>query len=366
SVVAFANPVMLGVRNILAPRSVLAWKTEGGAGLKRQAIRDALLLGAIMTSFCLLVLFAGEDVLRFLYHGTEYEGHGHVLTVLALAMLASAVGMPASNALASMERPRAIVLVGTVAAALTVALVFWWMTQWGLLGAAYGFLAGNLSLRLPGRLASTRFGRGARRAVEEISASLRPLHRKQVRRWREGVVTALDEFLSFILGREPDRSGLVKSSRNMAALLQLPLPPDLSNERVAAPSPFPRLDPTQGDVLGLGRCLVEKFPDRSQGILLVGLRTSGSYFAPLLRAFLRSEGYKSLALLTLEPSKGAGRWESRELRHDAARGYVAAIVDDPPHTAATILAAFDIVGRAGFARSKLAALVPAHTTRRDC
>ena len=74
SVVAFANPLMLGVRNILAPRSVLAWKTEGGAGLKRQAIRDALLLGAIMTSFCLLVLFAGEDVLRSLYHGTEYGG----------------------------------------------------------------------------------------------------------------------------------------------------------------------------------------------------------------------------------------------------------------------------------------------------
>jgi O-antigen/teichoic acid export membrane protein len=144
SVVAFANPLMFGIRNILAPRSVLAWKTEGGTGLKRQAVRDALLLAAIMTSFCLVVLFAGEDVLRFLYRGKEYEGHGHVLTVLALAMLASAVGMPASNALASMERPRAIVLVGTMSATLTVALVWWWMTQWGLLGAAYGFLAGNV------------------------------------------------------------------------------------------------------------------------------------------------------------------------------------------------------------------------------
>jgi O-antigen/teichoic acid export membrane protein len=94
SVVAFANPLMLGVRNILAPRSVLAWKTGGGAGLRRQAIRDTLLLGVIMASFCLLVLFAGEDVMRFLYHGKEYDGHGHILTVLALAMLASAVACP--------------------------------------------------------------------------------------------------------------------------------------------------------------------------------------------------------------------------------------------------------------------------------
>ena len=235
----------------------------------------------------------------------------------------------------------------------------------GVLNCADEYLRGP-SLRLPGRLASTRFGRGARRAVEEISASLRPLHRKQVRRWREGVVTALDEFLSFILGREPDRSGMVGSSRNMAALLQSPLPAELLNERVAAPSPFRRLDLTHVDVLALGRCFVGRFPDRSQGILLVGLRTSGSYFAPLLRAFLRSQGYESVALLTLEPSKGAGRRERSELERYAARGYLAALVDDPPHTAATILAAFDIVRRAGFLHDKFTALVPAHPARRDC
>jgi hydroxymethylpyrimidine pyrophosphatase-like HAD family hydrolase len=223
------------------------------------------------------------------------------------------------------------------------------------------------SLRLPGRLASMRVGLGARRAVEEISASLRPRHRKQVRRWREGLLTALDEFLSaFIVGHEPGRSGLVESSRRMATLLQSSLPHDVQAERIGAPSPFRRLDLTHVDVMALGRCFVSRFPDRSQPILLVGLRTSGSYFAPLLRAFLRAEGYESVALLTLEPSKGAGRRESSELKRCAARGYLAVIVDDPPHTAGTILAAFDIARRAGFGDSKLTALVPAHPARRDC
>jgi hypothetical protein len=41
------------------------------------------------------------------------------------------------------------------------------------------------------------------------------------------------------------------------------------------------------------------------------------------------------------------------------------IVDDPPHSGGTILTAFEIAGRAGFAPGKLRALVPAHPARRD-
>jgi O-antigen/teichoic acid export membrane protein len=144
SIVAFANPLTFGLGNILAPRSVLAWKEKGGAGLRRQAIRDALLLGAVMAAFCVLVLLAGENAMRFLYHGKEYEGHGYTVAVLAFATLASAVATPASNALASMERPYAIAIVGAAGTAVTVVLVWWLMAEWGLLGAAYGLLSGNV------------------------------------------------------------------------------------------------------------------------------------------------------------------------------------------------------------------------------
>ena len=144
SIVAFANPLTFGLGNILAPRSVLAWKEKGGAGLRQQAIRDALLLGAVMAAFCVLVLLAGEDAMRFLYHGKEYQGHAHTVAVLAFATLVSAVAMPASNALASMERPYAIAIVGAAGAVITVVLVWWLMAEWGLLGAAYGLLSGNI------------------------------------------------------------------------------------------------------------------------------------------------------------------------------------------------------------------------------
>ena len=144
SVISFANPLLMGFYNLLMPRSVLAWKSDGGAGLRARTVRDTVLLGAVMCAFCIMVMLAGETVMGLLYPGPEYQGHGQLLAVLAFATLVSAVGFPASNALASMERPRPIAAVTGVAAAVNVVLVWYLMTQWGLLGAAYGILAANV------------------------------------------------------------------------------------------------------------------------------------------------------------------------------------------------------------------------------
>jgi O-antigen/teichoic acid export membrane protein len=151
SIVSFANPLILGFSNVLAPRAVLALSEGGTARLLRETIRDTLLIGGAMGLFVGVVVLTGEDIMRFLYRGKEYEGQGNTLTVLALALLVSAVGMPASNALASLERPRGIFWNALVALFLTMALVFYLADKWGQLGAAYGFLAGNVANSL-GRL----------------------------------------------------------------------------------------------------------------------------------------------------------------------------------------------------------------------
>jgi hypothetical protein len=143
SVVLFANPLIMGLGNILTPRSVLALQEGGGARLGLQVIQDSLLLGAAMTLFCVLVLFVGEDVLHLLYHGYPYEGHGHTLLILALAMLVMAIGMPPGGALSSMQRPREVFWTGLFGAVVTILLVWQLATEHDVLGAAYGFLAGN-------------------------------------------------------------------------------------------------------------------------------------------------------------------------------------------------------------------------------
>jgi len=135
--------VAIGIGNVLTPKLVQAWQHGASPRIRKEARKNAALLGMLVGAFCLLVALAGEDVLELLLPGHEYQDQKTVLIVLALALLATSVGMPASSALASMERPRAIVVVGGLGAAVTVFLVALLMAEWGLIGAAYGYLAGS-------------------------------------------------------------------------------------------------------------------------------------------------------------------------------------------------------------------------------
>lgn len=145
SIVSIANPLLFGFYNILTPRSVRALGRLGPTGLRRQAAGDALLLVLLMTPFCLLIYMFGADLQRLLYPGIADTADTHLLTVLALASLAGAVGVPAAVALSSAERTRAAARVRIAAAALNIALVAVLMARFGLLGAAYGMLAAELT-----------------------------------------------------------------------------------------------------------------------------------------------------------------------------------------------------------------------------
>jgi Na+-driven multidrug efflux pump len=64
--------------------------------------------------------------------------------VLAFATVVSALALPAANGLAAMERPRPSAAVAVASAVVHVVLVWWMMTEWGLLGAAYAVLAARM------------------------------------------------------------------------------------------------------------------------------------------------------------------------------------------------------------------------------
>lgn len=145
TIASLANPLLTAFRNTLTPRAVLAFKEGGGANLRHQAFRDALVLAGGMSLFCVAIFFGGDTLVRLVFHEPEYGGQGHVITVLAVAMMVAAAGAPASNALASMERPQAIVLATSAGTVVTLASVWILSVQWGLLGAAYGTLAGSVA-----------------------------------------------------------------------------------------------------------------------------------------------------------------------------------------------------------------------------
>ena len=153
SVVSFANPLVFGLSNIITAKSSLAWKDGGGPALWARSIRDALLLGTVLSILCAVVFMAGDQIIAVLFPREVASGGATLTFLLALSIMAAATGMPASNALAVMQRPRAIVVVGIAGAVTTVSLTYLLLLEWGLIGAAWGFLLGNV-LGLCGRWAS--------------------------------------------------------------------------------------------------------------------------------------------------------------------------------------------------------------------
>jgi O-antigen/teichoic acid export membrane protein len=148
SIVAFSNPLVLGLGNILSPKAALELSERGYTGLMHETVRATALVSVPMGLFVVGITLIGGDVMRFLYHDPAYDGHSHTLIVLALAAFAQAIGIPASNALTSLEHAQAGFWASLVGLLLTLTMSLLMVGQLGLAGAAYAVLGGNLAASL--------------------------------------------------------------------------------------------------------------------------------------------------------------------------------------------------------------------------
>lgn len=142
STVALANPFVFGLINVMVPKSARSFVDGGGRGVWAQAVRDALLLCAVMGAFCLAFALVGEHVTTAVFHGAG--GNRPLLLLLCIASLVSAAGVPASVALNSADRTRTVAAATATTSALNLALAWTLMAQFGLLGAGLAFLAAEV------------------------------------------------------------------------------------------------------------------------------------------------------------------------------------------------------------------------------
>lgn len=144
SIVLVSNPILLGFGNYLAPKSAVAWAEGGRERLLGESRCDAALLVSGLALFCAAVLLFGDPLIRALYKGPEYAGNADTVSLLAIGMLAMAVGMPANNALISMQRPQSLFWTAVLATSATAASVWGLVGPWGPMGAAVAVLIGNI------------------------------------------------------------------------------------------------------------------------------------------------------------------------------------------------------------------------------
>jgi hydroxymethylpyrimidine pyrophosphatase-like HAD family hydrolase/adenine/guanine phosphoribosyltransferase-like PRPP-binding protein len=229
-----------------------------------------------------------------------------------------------------------------------------------LLGACFDF--SKASTAMPG------FGPLLRGADALLKAYQRARERRlgALRHWRDAWGATVEAFLKVgVAEGRADRDALSRAGTELTTLLASGLPDEVQRRRLRIPAAFRTRDLTPMDILALGRRFVATFPTRERPVLVVGLRTAGSYFAPLLCASLAAAGYRDVQSVTIRPKKGLGRWEEETLAHNARRGALAVIVDEPPNTGATLAKGIDLIRKAGFATADVVALLPIHHPWRE-
>lgn len=103
------------------------------------------------------------------------------------------------------------------------------------------------------------------------------------------------------------------------------------------PACFRGFDQHPDDIARLVDALTAVRPDRNAPLAVVGVRTSGSYLAPLAAAHLRARGYAHAFALTARPSHPLDAPKRRRLR-DLIRARGALVVtDDPPASGDSVL-----------------------------
>lgn len=131
----------------------------------------------------------------------------------------------------------------------------------------------------------------------------------------------------------------------------------LRREILRLPDSFRAFDQQPDDCRRLAEKFMAKWPDLGRPLLVVGVRTSGSYLAPLQAAYLTRSGFAQVDWMTLRPGQPWTRREGVRVRDLRDRGGLAVIVDDPPVTGGKLVASAARVERLGLPSASIVLLV---------
>jgi hypothetical protein len=225
--------------------------------------------------------------------------------------------------------------------------------------------ADPLSLTLLGsrlqRTAPGPVGWTAARLGELSGTALRSLRRADLARvqaWQRELALLVE---SLAETAAQDQAGAAPAGRDAETAESLAseisrLPLRLQRAIVRLPSCFRSFDQQPEDLNRLAAAFADRWPDRSLPLLVVGVRTSGSYLAPLLGVYLRRLGYGEVEVVTYRPGQAFLALEDGRLRALARAGGMALLCDDPPISGRSLLRTARAMQRPGFPAERVVVL----------
>ncbi len=144
SLVFLFNPLLMGIGNYIGPKAVHAFASSGYLRLKSVVYSQAVFIMIAMSVFCAIMMFFGDSIVTLAY-GSEYQGQGKVIGILALAVTASAFAIPFRGGLLAFERPEILFSSNLVALVITFVFGIWLVKEYSIVGAALSLLLSNIA-----------------------------------------------------------------------------------------------------------------------------------------------------------------------------------------------------------------------------
>lgn len=144
-VVLLANPFLLGIASILAPRAAAAFSDQAYPGMLKVLIKFGIVMFTVMTLFSLLLWFAGDQITAIMFPTTDFffeeylDSQNRITAVLGLALPAMGLSYLASCGLMAAHRPRDNFYSAIVGAIVLIALNFCF-SETTLMTAAISFI----------------------------------------------------------------------------------------------------------------------------------------------------------------------------------------------------------------------------------
>ena len=103
-IAAVANPLLMGLQNLIGPAIAHAYPTKTPAEFRRYVLGVSAAFGAALVPFAVLASFYGDGFVRL--YGERYAGHGHVVAILAVSCVAQALAYSLSRGLFAVHQAR--------------------------------------------------------------------------------------------------------------------------------------------------------------------------------------------------------------------------------------------------------------------
>jgi len=179
----------------------------------------------------------------------------------------------------------------------------------------------------------------------------------KLRRWRNTWADAVTDFVQCAMVAGLSRSEVLKCRDQVAELLPRHFSEDLGKRRPKIPAFFRSRDFTPTDCLELARKFISEFPESNRPAIVVGLRTAGSFLAPLICGYLRSN-QQDASWIAIRPGKGLAAWERKRLEDALRKKSYVLIADESIHSGQTLAKCINQIRDLGFAEEYFIVLNP--------